>query len=104
MIVVAIIGLLALMAMPSFYLARVNSQRSICMNNMRKIEAAKDQWAIEHDENTGVVITWTEVLPYLKTQPMCPAGGAYDGWEIGVPIYCTEHDWRGNPEYRGFIP
>ena len=53
MIVVAIIGLLAAMAIPSFMKARNTSQKNICINNLRQIDSAVDQWAIENKKSTS---------------------------------------------------
>jgi len=46
MIVVAIIGLLAAIAIPSFIKARTESQKNACINNLRQVESAKEQWAL----------------------------------------------------------
>jgi hypothetical protein len=47
MIVVAIIGLLAAIAIPNFVKARTTSQQNACINNLRLIDASKQQWALE---------------------------------------------------------
>ena len=47
MIVVAIVGLLASIAVPSMMRARANAQRNACINNLRQIDSAKQQWAVE---------------------------------------------------------
>lgn len=86
MIVVAIIGLLAAIAIPSFMRARTTSQMNGCINNLRQIEAAKDQFALEHgltnlaaitgataaDQMTSLVGA-TIASGYLKQFPLCPA-------------------------------
>ena len=51
MIVVAIIGLLAAIAIPNFVKARATSQANGCINNLRQIDAAKQQWALENKMN-----------------------------------------------------
>ena len=53
MIVVAIIGLLAAIAIPSFMKARTTSQKNACINNLRQIESGKEQWALETKQATG---------------------------------------------------
>ena len=57
MIVVAIIGLLAAIAIPNFIRARTTSQQNACINNLRQIDGAKQQWALENsavaDSQTG---------------------------------------------------
>ncbi|MCF7837474.1 MAG: prepilin-type N-terminal cleavage/methylation domain-containing protein, partial [Candidatus Marinimicrobia bacterium] len=53
MIVVLIIALLAAIAVPSFMRARERSRTSACINNLRQIDSAKEQWAMEEQLNTG---------------------------------------------------
>ena len=50
MIVVAIIGLLAAIAIPNFIRARTTSQTNTCIDNLRMIDAAKQQWALEQGQ------------------------------------------------------
>ena len=59
MIVVAIIGLLAAIAIPNFVKARENAQLNSIINNLRIIEGAKDQWALENKKGTGDMMDWT---------------------------------------------
>ena len=57
MIVVAIIGLLAAIAIPNFVRARTQSQKNACVNNLRQIDAAANQFALEQKKSTGASIT-----------------------------------------------
>jgi|SRR6185503_442902 len=69
MIVVAIIGLLAAIAIPNFVKARENAQLNSILNNLRIIEGAKDQWALENKKGTGAAVDWdatTGIGAYLK--------------------------------------
>ena len=66
MIVVAIIGLLAAIAIPNFVKARENAQLNSIKNNLRIIDGAKDQWALEQKQGTGQSVQWSDVTPYLK--------------------------------------
>src|SRR5471032_1680745 len=83
MIVVAIIGLLAAIAIPNFVKARATSQANACINNLRQIDAAANQWALEKGKQTGATITLaTDLTPYIKLNssgslPPCPANGTY---------------------------
>ena len=92
MIVVAIIGLLAAIAIPSFMKARTSSQQKACINNLRQIEAGKEQWALEAKIAQGVAADKTEVDKYIKTSPSCPANGTYDYKTIGTDATCTITD------------
>ena len=75
MIVVAIIGLLAAIAIPNFVRARTSSQTNACINNLRQIDGAVQQWALEQKKGATAAVTSADVSPYLKTLPVCPAGG-----------------------------
>ena len=90
MIVVAIIGLLAAIAIPSFLHSREQSQATACINNLRQIEAAVQQVAIEKGLHVGDVINYpTDVSAYIKMNtagsiPGCPAGGIYSLQTVGT--------------------
>lgn len=88
MIVVAIIGLLAAIAIPSFMKARTTSQKNACVNNLRQIEAAKEQWALENKKSTGDDIVTADVDAYMKATPDCPAGGTYAYNKVGTDADC----------------
>src|SRR5882724_6671582 len=84
MVVVAIIGLLAAVALPNFVRARVTSQRNACINNLRQIDGAKQQWAFEFHATLSTIPTISDIQPYVGrgvsgTQPTCPtdAQGAF---------------------------
>jgi prepilin-type N-terminal cleavage/methylation domain-containing protein len=76
MIVVAIIGLLAAIAIPNFVRARTTSQMNACINNLRQIDGAKQQWALETKQATNATPDITDVSPYLRNAVTCPAGGS----------------------------
>ena len=75
MIVVAIIGLLAAIAIPNFVRARTTSQQNACINNLRQIDGAKQQWALETKQATNATPVYTDISPYLKNAVSCPAAG-----------------------------
>ena len=91
MIVVAIIGLLAAIAIPSFVKARQNSQANSCKENLRKIEGAKEQWAMDSGIAQAAAINTTAVATYLKSGklPACPANGTYTYGAIGTDASCA---------------
>ncbi len=91
MIVVMIIGLLAAIALPGFAKARASSQKNACINNMRQIESAKDQYAVEAGLATGGTADATALGPFVKgTWPVCPVGDAvYTINPIGTNAACT---------------
>ena len=95
MIVVAIIGLLAAIAIPSFIKARTNSQTNACINNLRQIDAAKEQAALAEKWVDGQAIAAgsaeeTTVNSYIKGgAPDCPADGTYTYAAIGADPTCS---------------
>jgi prepilin-type N-terminal cleavage/methylation domain-containing protein len=82
MIVVAIIGMLASIAIPNYVKARGNSQQHACINNLRQIDGAAQTWALENKKTGGATYALTDLLPYIKLDsngnlPACPANGSY---------------------------
>jgi len=91
MIVVAIIGLLAAIAIASFTRARATSQANACINNMHQIDSAVTEWALEHGKKTGDLAPSliTDLTPYIRLNssgsiPSCPAGGSYTMSIVGA--------------------
>lgn len=91
MIVVAIIGLLAAMALPSFSRARNTAQQNACINNLRQIDSAKEQWSLAASKSDGDDPVTTAVDGYIKgsTSPKCPGGGSYSYNVIGTNPSCS---------------
>src|SRR5882672_10997446 len=82
MIVVAIIGLLAAIAIPNFVKARTTSQANACINNLRQYDGAVQQYALETKLASSSAYTLSNLKPYIKLTstgvlPTCPAGGTY---------------------------
>ena len=75
MIVVAIIGLLATIAIPNYVRARTQSQQNACINNLRQIDNAIQTWATERNKGYHATVAFTDLRPYLKNEVICPAGG-----------------------------
>ena len=80
MIVVAIIGLLAAIAIPNFVKARQSSQVNACIANLKQIEGAKANWAMENRKTNADTPTDANLFgatAYIRVKPTCPGGGAY---------------------------
>lgn len=100
MIVVAIIGLLAAIAIPSFVRARQTTQTNTCLNNLRQIDGAKDQWAIENNKSTGASVAASDIDPYLKkgfTGIEEPTGGSYTIGTVGTDPSCGNYNASTHP-------
>jgi len=89
MIVVAIIGLLAAIAIPNFIKARATAQANACISDLRQIDAAINEWALETGKSTGASIpSINTVSAYIRLNsassiPSCPAGGTYSVTSVG---------------------
>ena len=95
MIVVAIIGLLAAIAIPNFTKARATSQQNACIDNMRQISAAVGQWSLETGQASGstacaggAAVFQPDISPYIQLNsnssiPPCPANGSYTVGAVG---------------------
>lgn len=66
-------------------------QAIACINLLRLIDAAKQQWALEKQKPAGALLTAADLAPYLKTPvlPPCPAGGVYTLNPAGQPPLCN---------------
>jgi prepilin-type N-terminal cleavage/methylation domain-containing protein len=92
MIVVAIIGLLAAMAIPNMARSREIAQLGAVINNLRVIENAKDTWALENRRGTGDTPTDTDIGAYLKGNKFPPTlvvGETYNINPVGTPATAT---------------
>lgn len=90
MIVVTIIGMLLGIAIPSFVKTRDTSQLTAVYNNLRIIESAKDQWALENKKGTGETTNLPSLSDYLKGGTIKPVvHETYESNVIGSPAYAT---------------
>jgi len=76
MIVVAIIALLAAIAVPNFLRARKRSQATRVLEDLRMLDSATDQYAIENNKTTGMNPAWTDLKNYIKTGTVLYSTGA----------------------------
>jgi prepilin-type N-terminal cleavage/methylation domain-containing protein len=91
MIVVAIIGLLAAIAIPNFVKARTSAQKNACIANMRQIEGAKEQWALENKKTEGAATVDDGVNAFIRggAAPTCPGNGTYTYGVVGAAVTCS---------------
>jgi|SRR5678815_1607689 prepilin-type N-terminal cleavage/methylation domain-containing protein len=93
MIVVAIIGLLAAIAIPNFVKARQNAQRNACIANLKQIDGAKATWALESKAASGATVADTDIYgtdKYIRQAPDCPSGGSYGINKVDEKPTCTK--------------
>jgi hypothetical protein len=78
-------------AIPNFMRARSTARNYSCINNLRMLDAAKEQWALVENKPIGAGVVEKEVLEYIKgaTLPICPQGGRYTLGTIGQLPACS---------------
>jgi type IV pilus assembly protein PilE len=89
MITVAIVGLLAMIAIPSFMNARVSSMRNTCISHLRQMHGAKTQYALFNNGAAPPDVA-AMVPSILRNEPVCPAGGTYTLGDINEDPVCSE--------------
>jgi hypothetical protein len=86
------IPLMIAIAIPNFVKARSVAQTNACINNLRQIDAAENQWALENNKTKDAVPTAQELSPFLKggfESLHCPAGGTYTTGPVGEGPTCS---------------
>jgi len=98
LIVYTVGAMLLLVAMvvivPNFARSRVTAAANPCVANLRIIDGAKQQWALEYKKTTNDAPSWATLRPYLgrgpaSMTPRCPEGGVYSLGRVGEPPRCT---------------
>ena len=94
LIILFIIGLLVAVVMPNFVRSGT-SPANACINNLRQIDAAANQFALEHNLTNGDRINFpNDLTPYIilnskgKISP-CPSGGTYHVGRVGIAPTCS---------------
>ena len=76
MCVVVLVGLLSSVALPNFIKARTGAHTNTCINNLREIDEAIQQWALDEKRGANSAVDFADISGYLKRNVICPAGGA----------------------------
>ena len=75
MIVVAIIGMLAAIAIPNYAQSRIAAHKHVCINNLQQIEGAIQRWSLDMKKDEGQPVTYSDIRGYLQHSVVCPSGG-----------------------------
>ena len=93
MIVVLIIGILLAIAVPNFIKARESSRTKACIANLKQIDSAKEQWAMDNNKANGSTVSLATDLvgagKYIKSTPVCPSSGTYTEGAVGTDPTCS---------------
>ena len=99
MIVVLIIGILLAIAVPNFIKARENSRQKACIANLKQIESAKEQWAMDTKAAPTATPAKTDLYgntAYVKVEPSCPSGGTYTIGDMSTRPTCDRPAAEGH--------
>jgi general secretion pathway protein G len=85
------VAMVSAIALPAFAKAKSKAQKVACINNLRQIADAKQQWALENKKADTDTPTKTDLLPFLKNQqfPVCPGKGDYTINPFSTPPQCS---------------
>jgi len=88
---VFLLPMMMAIAIPNFVKAREVSMQNACINNLRQIDGAKQEWALEKGKTGGDVPTIADLTPYFKDGkfPVCPSGGTYTIGAVSNPPTCS---------------
>ena len=90
MIVVSLIGLLAAIAIPRFLKSRETAQLGSIIGNLRIVESAKDQWALQNQKGTGDTTDWIGLSDFIKGGTVKPAASeTYTINPVGTNAFAT---------------
>ena len=108
-VMVLMLPLLAAIAIPNFVKARSAAQTAACRANLRQIDGAKAQWALENKKELSDTPAWSDLVgpgKYLGAQPACPANGTYTIGSMSKQPTCSEPNhsidakWPGSQDRR----
>ena len=93
-VAVVILAALAVVVLPDFLRPRTHSSQGGCINILRQLDGAKQQWALENHKTTNDIPTLDDIKPYIKLNslgeiPRCPEGGIYIPGRVGESPRCS---------------
>src|SRR5665213_3176161 len=97
-IILAAVAVIVLaVGIPNFIRARSTRAAYPCINNLRQLDAAKNQWMLDRGKTTNDMPTWDDIRPYLPERgsnkiPACPDGGVYTLGRMRQPPTCSLGD------------
>lgn len=96
---IALLGIVVVIVIPAYVRTHNISSAAPCINRLRQIEAAKEQWALEQNKTTNDVPTWGDLYAYLagsftnsywtNGRLVCPEGGVYTLGRVGELPSCS---------------
>jgi hypothetical protein len=91
-VIVFLVAIMLPQVIPQIALYRPSQPANACINNLRQIDAAAQQFALEYHKTNGEAINYpTDLTPYFKNGriPPCPSGGTYSIKKVGDAPICS---------------
>jgi len=98
LVVVTLLAMLAMIAIPNYLEARKDSAKSTCINNIKEISYATEQWALEMRKSPNSTVTFDDIHTYLKGAIVCPAGGKAFNDSYTISIVANEPTCQRQPQ------
>ena len=94
------LGICLVAILPAFIRATSTKARNPCVNSLRVIAGAKEQWATENHKTTNDSPSWDDLRPYFRfnRRPNCPEGGVYILGRVGESPRCSRGGTHTLPE------
>jgi uncharacterized protein involved in exopolysaccharide biosynthesis/Mg-chelatase subunit ChlD len=100
LIILFVLGIAAI-SIPNFVKARSTSQANAVINNLRQIDAAKNEWALENKKSGNDVPTFNDLSPYLKGIPQPVMGEKYTLGKVSEPVVADVKTSQSRGQYGG---
>lgn len=92
LVMIALLGSLLGAAVPNYPKKSYDRTHSTCIANLKQIDSAKEQWAIDNKKAPGAAVRFKDLVGldlYIKSEPVCPKGGYYVVGSIGTNPTCS---------------
>ena len=103
MIVIAIVALLGAIAVPAYLHYITESRKTNCINNLRLIDHAIQQWALEQKKGPAAAVDYGDIRPYLKGHVCCPAGGTSFEDSYSISTVAADAVCQKSPQTHVFM-
>src|SRR5437016_4173312 len=88
-LIVAALTVVVAAFLPAFIRARTTPAMNYCVNTLRMLDGAKQQWVLENRRSPGDSVSWNDITPYLKMPLVCSRGGTYILGRVGELPRCS---------------
>lgn len=91
-IAIAVIGVMAAVAVPTYSQTRVRTTETTCAKNRKLMQHSKMLWMIDHEKSDEDEVLFRDLIPeYVPEPPVCPMGGEYALNGLTREVSCSKH-------------